>query len=464
VPIAESTLPDEKTLRDVISQVAKEVPVPAIGAIVSLGGTRVSAYLGRATHDSDHPLGSYSRFELSCFAKLLASFVTLDIAAKGVLDMFAPIHRYLPELEQTADGAISVHHLLSHTSGYRGLDITDARVKWAFSWDQFVTHFHTYPLSFPPGLVFNYEHSEHVVLGEIIRRTLGKTVREQLDKTIFDPLAIETGRAVNDKREGAVYVGQHRFSREQREFVPVASPPFSNFWAASLPDMTITLPQLVTIIEALMCSTNRCHFVGLPSNVLEALMCKVIQLPTQVTTGANVERRPYAFSRGCGHYRFGFLGHNGSMPGQTCAIRFKPEADLCVAVGLNAFAPYARDLALERIIGICTGEIPERRIESGQGAFDLESLTAGFTLQEVAGNYRGSYFGEITVIPEKGGLILQVGRKGPLQFIAYVRPAPHGRFFLRAPMALSLGFIRDPTSGAPALTMNMHAYKRTPSS
>src|SRR5581483_9221116 len=71
-------------------------------------------------------------------------------------------------------------------------------------------------------------------------------------------------------------------------------------------------------------------------------------LPPQVVSGLRSEEIPTSFGMGFGLYRNGILGHNGSMSGQTCTLKIDLLNDVAIAVGVNAWVPYARDSAVSR--------------------------------------------------------------------------------------------------------------------
>ena len=72
----------------------------------------------------------------------------------------------LQELGGTKKGQnIAVRHLASHTSGYRGLNLASTESAYFYSWEKFVEFFRNTTQTFSPGTVFNYEHTESVVLG-----------------------------------------------------------------------------------------------------------------------------------------------------------------------------------------------------------------------------------------------------------------------------------------------------------
>src|SRR5690606_7121332 len=128
------------------------------------------------------------RFQLGCIMKLLLAATTLELACGGSLDLDAPLAEYLPELRSARRrDAILLRHLLSHTGGYQGTDILDAASR-ALTWERFVAYLHSAPQVFRSGTVFNYEHSEAVVLERILERATGEESVALVRRIVLEPL------------------------------------------------------------------------------------------------------------------------------------------------------------------------------------------------------------------------------------------------------------------------------------
>src|SRR5690606_10297985 len=157
-----------------IDQARRDTGVPGIGVAVSMAGRKACAYSGTLAAGGDTPLRAGARFQLGCIMKLLLAMAALELATRGTLGLDAPLGEYLPELRSArARDGILVRHLLSHTSGYQGTDILDADAR-ALTWATFVAYLHAAPQFFRPGTVFNYEHSEAVLLERILERVAGE--------------------------------------------------------------------------------------------------------------------------------------------------------------------------------------------------------------------------------------------------------------------------------------------------
>ena len=87
---------------------------------------------------------------------------------------------------------ISVHHLLTHTSGlpnYTALPGFMADVSHTpFEVEEFVTTYCSGDLEFEPGSKFRYSNSGYFVLGAIIEQVAEESYEQQLTTRILEPL------------------------------------------------------------------------------------------------------------------------------------------------------------------------------------------------------------------------------------------------------------------------------------
>jgi acyl-CoA synthetase (AMP-forming)/AMP-acid ligase II len=440
-------------LTSLLHRLQEQTKVPGIGVAACSGDAAVFAAAGTATGDLGTKLSAASRFEMSCLMKFFVSLVTLDLAAKGQIDLDGTLGSYLPEFKGDAKASrIKLRHLLSHTSGYRGLDITNAQVRWGLSWEKFTDFFRATTQSFEPGTTFNYEHSEHVILGEVLSRVTRRSARQLVKATLFDPLRVKPGRNATDKTEGAPYVANHVMAPASTSFTPVAMPPFGPFWDASLPDWTITLSDVVRIGRALIQGT-------FAPQVLAWLLQPAITLPRGVRSDGRAEAIPVSFGLGCAHYGDGTIGHNGSMLGQTCGLRIDIKTGMIAAAGVNAWSPFVRDTVLQAAIA------PNKPASSGATAapsrpleFPIADLTGGISPDQLTGTYAGSYLGEVTVTREHENLRFDVGPAGSRQRSFRVKQTRGGMATIESSAPVSVIFFRN--GGAPALMLGVHSYRK----
>ena len=447
-----------------LKKIQSATGVPGISVAFSKGGEGAfQISVGKSSLNDNSKLSTSSRFEISCLMKFFVALVTLELAARGNICLDTLIQTYLPEMSGDPfkkGNEITIRHLISHTSGYLGLDIANSQVRWNFSWDRFVAHFNHFEPLFSPGEVFNYEHSEAVILGEIIHRATGASARQLVEKWIFEPLNIVPGTTSSDKSNPSIFVASHGYSSDAQRFSPLSIPPFGKFWDASLPDWTLGVSDLHTIGANLIKKrTARSCPVFSPST-LEELGKHAVAIPAGINSNSFSENFPHYFGFGAARYADGWLGHNGSVLGQTCGLRFNPQSGITVAVGVNAWSPYARDTALQYICALASG-LPVTSIGAAslRVLFPLRKLTNGFSISDICGHYIGSYLGSIAITKNDDGLAIELGR-GRAKRTIQIMPAEEDNFEIITHLPATIGFSKDPLTGAPVLFLGMYSYKK----
>ncbi len=434
-------------LQGFVARVQRETAVPGIGVAVNVAGERLEAYAGTRAAGRVLPLGPDARFHLGCTTKLLLAMLTLELSHAGALDLDAAVGDYVPELRGTRHGRqVRVGHLLSHTSGYRGTHILDEATR-VDGWDDFVAYLEAAPALFAPGTVFSYEHTEAVLLGEVVRRVAQRPSLELIVERLLAPLGIAPGTfgAAADERDA----GRHRFDAASRTFVPLdATRPVAPFWLPAFSAFTVTLADLLRIAETALPQSGAAR--RLSDRTLAALATSVVRLPP-AAGGPLSELLPVAFGLGTGEMRDLCRGNTGISAGQCLGLRFDPATRVAIAVALNAAAPHVRDFVLATV----ASEIVRRpaRREGGPFAFELAAL---------AGTYLGPGGGLIRARFERERLVCEIGREHKRDTLAVELALDGGgRLALRSPVPqLSIGFFAAPHDGAMGLMLGLSAYAR----
>jgi CubicO group peptidase (beta-lactamase class C family) len=440
----------KELLDEGLSSVLRSTGVPGISISASIDGESVDAHAGVASLTSGAPLSECSRFEMSCIMKLLISALAYREVARERLMPSTAICKYIPEFGDSAS-CVCVGHLMSHSSGFRGLDISESQTKWAYSWEKLKAHIAQHPLSFPPGKVFNYEHSEHVILGELLSRHFGRDVFEVLKEDVLVPIGIGSTVSVDDQSRLSHVVGQHVLSAASGEFVTSKLPAFGGFWRTSLPAMTICLRDVVRLGEWLMSDSSLCD---------AALLEPVIHLTPQVAASRESELIPESFGHLCAQYPDALAGHNGSTYGQTVALRMHKSTRTVVAVGVNAWVPRARDEAIKMVCeltgSISNGTSPPIRVVSP--AY-LDQIAGSFSLKQLRGTYAGSLGGLVKVTPTDSGLCMAIGASPSRQASISIERGSDDRYHITSRIPFSCGFSAHPDDKSPVCVLGVHAYR-----
>jgi len=426
-------------LEAIVKQVRLQTGVPGLALCLELNGERRFAASGSARAGTDMPITREARFDVSCLMKFFLSTTALKLAARGEIDLQADIASMLPELGPPR--GIRLIHLMSHASGCHGVDITDMTVRWGSRWEAFAARFRGAPQLFAPGSTFNYEHSEHVILGEALRRMLGSGPSELVHAELLAPAGI----TLQDAAAGETGILPHAFSAQRGAYAPTKLPPFGPFWEASLPALTISLDEVVSAAQAALAD----------GAIATALRKPLIALPKMARSENRAEKPPRQFSAACGLYDDGLAGHNGSMFGQTVGFRIDPHSGAVVATGVNAYSAHARDTVLRRALDRLEDEEPQSPAQPLRYARD--EIFGGLSPQACEGRYIGSYLGEITVAREGADLRVAVGPDGNRQSVFKI-VSQDGGYAIQSRMPVALRFQPAP-DGAAALFLGVHAYK-----
>ncbi|WP_125076244.1 serine hydrolase domain-containing protein [Pseudoxanthomonas sp. SGT-18] len=175
--------------------------VPGASVLVLRDGEPLlRAAWGMADLEAGVPATPRSCYRLASLTKQFTAAAILLLAQDGRLSLHDPARRWLPSLPPAA-AAVTLHHLLSHTSGLvdyedvlpAGLDrqVHDADVL-AILGGQDRTYF-------PPGSAYRYSNSGYALLALVVERASGQDFPAFLRERIFAPLGMATAVA---HREG----------------------------------------------------------------------------------------------------------------------------------------------------------------------------------------------------------------------------------------------------------------------
>lgn len=147
---------------------------------------------GWANMEWDIPNQADTKHRIGSITKQFTGMLILQLVEKGKLDLQVPISTYLPNYPEAIAKKVSLHHLLTHTSGipnYTALPGFFAEnSRKPYTPEAFVEVFADLPLDFEPGEQFNYSNSGYFLLGVIIEKITGKTCEQVLQEQIFTPL------------------------------------------------------------------------------------------------------------------------------------------------------------------------------------------------------------------------------------------------------------------------------------
>jgi len=134
----------------------------------------------------------------SC-TKTLTALAALIAIDRGLVDAFAPVAKYWPEFAENGKQDIEVRHLLAHTSGVSGWE-PPFGIEDVYDWDKATSHLAGQAPWWQPGTASGYHAVNYGhLIGEVIRRATGKTLKEFVRDEIAEPLGADVQIGARDE-------------------------------------------------------------------------------------------------------------------------------------------------------------------------------------------------------------------------------------------------------------------------
>jgi CubicO group peptidase (beta-lactamase class C family) len=147
------------------------------------------AYGNRALVPSVEPMTENTIFDAASLTKVVACTpAVMLLVERGQVKLDAPVQTYIPEFRGDGKEAITVRHLMTHTSGLRP-DI-ETKTDW-HGQQTAIQKACEEKLQAPPGTVFRYSDINFFLLGEIVQRVSRQPLEEFVAREIYRRLEMK---------------------------------------------------------------------------------------------------------------------------------------------------------------------------------------------------------------------------------------------------------------------------------
>ena len=122
--------------------------------IAERGKTVLSRGYGMANYELDVPNTTQTKFRIGSITKQFTSMAIMQLVDRGVLKVEDPITKYLPDYPKAVGDKITIHRLLTHTSGvfdYTETSDFDKKDRIALTLNEVIATFKDKPLDFESG-------------------------------------------------------------------------------------------------------------------------------------------------------------------------------------------------------------------------------------------------------------------------------------------------------------------------
>ncbi|HEX6498716.1 MAG TPA: serine hydrolase domain-containing protein [Micromonosporaceae bacterium] len=195
-----------RSLRDLLAEGLSAQPRPwypgAVALILRDGRVLHHAAIGDAVRYADRagtllpdvdrePVRPDTVFDLASLTKLFTTTVVLTLVDQGTLSLDQPLAEWLPSYRDGHRRAVTLRHLLTHTSGLPAL--LSLWTDWPDR-DARADAVREAPLVHPPGSVFEYSCVGYILAGLLVEQVTGRSLPDLVRERVCEPLGLrDTG-------------------------------------------------------------------------------------------------------------------------------------------------------------------------------------------------------------------------------------------------------------------------------
>jgi CubicO group peptidase (beta-lactamase class C family) len=437
---AQDAFPDSivRRIDAVFARYPADGPGCALGVFQN-GRVALAKGYGLANIEYGVPITAQTPFIMGSVSKQFTAATIALLVEQGRISLDDDVRKYIPELPDYGK-RITINNLVHHTSGIRDFwalyEAAGTRLDDGYTVDDILTlAARQKHLNFDPGAEYNYSNTGYVLLGVIVQRVTGKTLRQFAGEQIFSPLGMAVSHFHDDHNQP---VHGRAFA-----YSPVAGGGWRiNVWNNDI----VGQGGLMTTVEELQKWDENFYTgkVGGPGFLARQLERGKLNNGNTLT---------YAFGLEVTTYRgLPLVEHSGSTGGYRTDITRFPTQHTSVVTMCNVSTADATTLA-HRVADVVlgdrlTGPLATTRMSGGpQQAGSTIALTDA-ERSAIAGRY---YSDELSSTYDlkavDGALILRRGRAAP----DTLRTIDHQTF--RAG-GITLHFAVPSTPGAPTFTID----------
>jgi len=308
------------------------------GAVIRVAG-------GLADIETSEPLPETARMFSGSIGKLFVASIVLGLEADGALELGDPVLAHLndePWFSRVPNaGAMTIRHLLSHTSGVP--DHTTKPEFWAAvkaepdrAWtagDRVRFVLDDAPVC-APGELFHYADTNYILLGAVVERLVGRSWYEEARERLLRPCGLgDTAPAVGRRHAGLPSGYGERLAE-----LGLAGKVAEGGLYFSDPAVEGAGGGLVTT-SADLARFARCLFGGrlLGAESVARMTCRT-PLETGLSDGAGYGLGAIVWDTPLGEA----FGHSGFVPGFNSLVEYYPARDLAIALQTNTDAATAK--------------------------------------------------------------------------------------------------------------------------
>ncbi len=182
--------------------------VPGMAAAVTRDGQLIwTGVAGYRDLDRKLPVEPDTSFRLASVSKLVTATAAILLYDRKMLDLDAPVQRYLPGRQLVWPSSITLRQLAAHTSGiphYQDVDAARGGVHFG-TVDEAVEVFANRPLLFTPGTGYRYSSNGFTLLSAAIEGATRKPFLSYVARTVINDLPLRPDLTPDPQNDTVAY-------------------------------------------------------------------------------------------------------------------------------------------------------------------------------------------------------------------------------------------------------------------
>ncbi|GAA0579645.1 serine hydrolase domain-containing protein [Paractinoplanes ferrugineus] len=315
-----------------VEEAAARHAVPGAAVAVWAGGELFEAATGVVNRDTGVATTTDSVFQIGSVTKIWTAALVMQLVGEGLVDLDAPVRRYLPEfgvVDPVATETVTVRQLLSHSGGFDG-DLFEDFGRGDDALGRLLEFMHTGARQVhPPGALFSYANSGFCVLGALVAKFRGGTWEAAMRNHLLEPLGVSHMALFADEAILFRAAAGHRAG--DGRVLPRWQLPRSNAPACATP---CAAPRELIRLGRMFLADGVAEDGTrvLPAGTFARMLEPQIDTPDLGRRGA--------VRWGLGFSLFDWdgvpvAGHDGGTLGQSACWRLVPERDVIIATSAN---------------------------------------------------------------------------------------------------------------------------------
>lgn len=183
----------QEAFNEVIEYYKKEQQFSGVVLVATNGKINFTATSGLASATNLTENNIDTRFKIASVSKTFTAVLTLKLVEEGKMNLNDPIGKYYPEYTGEGKNSVTIHHLLTYSSGIKNMTeaLGMAPYQTKTPIDTFIKNYCSGNLIHEPGASSEYSNTEYIILHKIIELVSGKSYESYLNEIIIQPLQLK---------------------------------------------------------------------------------------------------------------------------------------------------------------------------------------------------------------------------------------------------------------------------------